>query len=220
MRGEVLVGESRAHPEVLELPLCLEEWEPTYALATYGRNYVEVAEPWEPRRPLSQVALAEGDVLDDPELQGALLDLVQPWTTQSNGVARAVVVEGSAVAAASTLTYGTLRMGPLEPAEAVQRIAWAAASGGAYGRRRGAALGRSMAWYSAALLADLPWPAQEDFAEQVGSLRWYRWDEGAEEEGWVLRLAVENAEQGWSAAVAATDVTEESLDDDGPSSDA
>jgi resuscitation-promoting factor RpfA len=211
LRGEVLVGDRRAHPEVLEMPLCLERWEPTYALATYGRNYVEVAEPWEPRQRLRQVELERAEALDDPDLQGALLDLVQPWTTQSNGAARAAVVEGNAVAAASMLTYGTLRMGRLHPTEAVQRIAWAAASGGAYGRRRGAALGRSMAWYSAALLADVPWPPEDDLTEDVARLHWYRWDEGAEEKGWVFRLAVENAEQGWSAAVAATDVSEESL---------
>ncbi|MEA2506891.1 MAG: hypothetical protein QOH48_1509 [Actinomycetota bacterium] len=211
LRGEVLVDDPRAHPEVLELPARLEPWEPTYALATYGHNYVEVAEPWEPKVPLGDVRLTQAEVVQDPELEGTLLDLVQPWTSESNGAARTIVVEGDAVNAASMLTYGTLRMGELDTAEALQRMAWAAASGGAHGKRRGAALGRSMAWYSAALLADAPWPPGERLGEDIDSLRWFRWDEGTEEEGWVLRLSVQNSAQGWSAAIAATDVKENDL---------
>ncbi|MEA2509409.1 MAG: hypothetical protein QOG21_1491 [Actinomycetota bacterium] len=209
LRGEVLVDDERSHTEVLELPARLLGWEPTYALATYGHNYVEVAEPWEPRNRLHEEPMSTADTIDDPELEDALLDLVQPWTAESNGAARAVIVQGDAASAASALTYGTLRLGPLEPAEALQRVAWAAASGGAYGRRRGAALGRSLAWYSAALLADAPWPPSDELGDQIAGLRWYRWDEGAEEEGWVLRLAVQNLEQGWSAAMGATDIREE-----------
>jgi resuscitation-promoting factor RpfA len=211
LRGEILTDDPRAHPEVLELPASLQPWEPTYALATYGRNYVEVAEPWEPKHPLREVPLLDAQAVEDPELEGALLDLVGPWTTESNGAARAVVVEGDARAAASALTYGTLRMAALDPAEALQRVAWAAASGGAHGRRRGAALGRSMAWYCAGLLADAPWPPRTLGAD-IAKLKWYRWDEGAEEKGWVLRIAVEDPDDGWSAAIAATDVVEDALD--------
>jgi hypothetical protein len=190
----------------------MQPWEPTYALATYGPNYVEVAEPWEPRQPLRETALSEAERIDDPELEGTLLDLVQPWTTESNGAARVAIVEGDGIAAASALTYGSLRIGELQPDEALQRVAWAAASGGAYGRRRGAALGRSMAWYCAALLADAPWPPSDYLGSQIAELRWHRWDEGASERGWVLRMAIESPGQGWSAAIAATDVTEEVLD--------
>jgi hypothetical protein len=209
LRGEVLDGDERSHTEVLELPARILAWEPTYALASYGHNYVEVAEPWDPKQPLHEEKISTADKIDDAELEDALLDLVQPWTAESNGAARVAVVQGDAAAAASALTYGTLRMGPLEAAEALQRVAWAAASGGAYGRRRGAALGRSMAWYSAALLADVPWPPSDEFGEQIAGLRWYRWDEGAEEKGWVLRLAVQNPAQGWSAAIGATDISEQ-----------
>jgi resuscitation-promoting factor RpfA len=212
LRGEVLDGDERSHTEVLELPARILEWEPTYALASYGHNYVEVAEPWDPKQPLHEENISTGDKIDDAELEDALLDLVQPWTAESNGAARVAVVQGDATAAASVLTYGTLRMGPLEGAEALQRVAWAAASGGAYGRRRGAALGRSMAWYSAALLADVPWPPSDEFGQEIAGLRWYRWDEGAEEKGWVLRLAVENPAQGWSAAIGATDISEQDED--------
>lgn len=208
LRGEILDDE-RAHPEVLDLPLRLEEWEPTYSLATYRADHVEVAEPWDPRAPMQAVEVRPAEVLDEPELVDGLLDVVQPWVSESNGAARAVVVEGDAVGAASNLTFGTLSIGSLEPDEAIQRLAWAAASGGAHGRRRGAAFGRFMAWYTVALLGDLRWPAgPEAVRDAARALRWYRWDEGEAEEGWVLRIAAEDPRHGWSVALVATDLLE------------
>lgn len=214
LRGEQLTGDDRAHPEFLELPLMLEPWEPTYALATFYSDHVDVAEPWEPRATTDERELGRAEVLDEPGVVGALLDLVSPWTTESNGAAQAVVVEGDAMSAASHLTLHTLRAGPLTFEEAMQRMAWAAASGGAHGRRRGAAAGRFFAWATAALLADQPWPPESGALGRAGqSLRWFRWDEGEPEKGWVLRIAVEDPEHGWAAAVAATDLLE---DDDEP----
>jgi hypothetical protein len=67
-----------------------------------------------------------------------------------------------------------------------------------------------MAWHTAALLGDVPWPAEPDrLAAALGQLRWYRWDEGQVEEGWILRLAVEDPDNGWAAAIGATDLLEE-----------
>jgi hypothetical protein len=209
IRGEDLRGDARAHPDVLEMPLVLEEWEPTYPPATYRSNVVEVAEPWTPKAPLRQVEPVDAQELDEPDLTSALVDLVQPWTAESNGAARAVVVDGGVVAAASQVSFDTIRVGELRPDEAVQRMAWAAASGGAHGRRRGAALGRSLAWHTAALLADIEWPVEgAELGAALRELRWFRWDEGAAEEGWVLRLAVEDPAHGWAAAIAATDLLE------------
>ena len=211
LRGETLDGDPRAHQSVLELPLHLEDWEPTYSLATYRSNVVEVSEPWTPKGALMEVERAEpaGELAED-EIVHALLDLVSPWTTESNGAARAVVVDGDAGRAVSHLTFSAMRIGRLTGEEALQRIAWAAASGGAHGRRRGAALGRSMAWYIVALLGDLQWPASSAAtATALDSLGWFYWDEGEPEEGWVLRIAVEDRAHGWAAAIAATDVLEE-----------
>jgi hypothetical protein len=213
LRGEVLEGDPRAHREMLDMPLALQEWEPSYPLATYRSDHVEVPEVWGPRGPLVEKSTVDADELDEPEMTGALLDLVHPWTAESNGAARAVVVEGDALAAASRLTLNSLRIGPLTADEAIQRMAWAAASGGAHGRRRGAALGRFMAFYVTTLLADLPWPPEPSLlGKRANELQWYRWDEGDVEKGWVLRLAVADAEQGWAAAIAATDLLE---DDEG-----
>ena len=209
LRGERLDGDERAHPDVLELPLHLEDWEPTYPLATFRSDHVEVAEPWDPAAPLEPITARPAPALDDPDLVNALLDLVQPWTAESNGAARAMIVEGDAIGATSSLTFGTLNMGRLGLDEALQRLAWAAASGGAHGRRRGAAFGRSMAWYTAALLADVEWPSDAaTLRNAADALEWYRWDEGEAEEGWVLRIAVHDPANDWSAALVATDLLE------------
>lgn len=211
LRGEILDGDPRAHPEILELPLHLEEWEPGYPLATYRSNLVEVAEPWDPKARLIDVDVRPGaDELEEDEIVDALLDLVAPWTTESNGAARAVVVEGRAIDAASALTLDSLRIGSLRAEEAIQQMGWAAASGGAHGRRRGAALGRSLTWYTVALLGDITWPAPPaDVHTALATLDWFYWDEGAPEEGWTLRIAVEDPANGWAAAIAATDLLED-----------
>lgn len=210
LRGERLEADERAHPEMLDLPLHLFDWEPTYALATYHSDHVEVAEPWSPKDPLRPVERRAARELEESELVDALLDLVLPWTNESNGAARAVVVEGDAVAAASALTMDVLRMGRLTVAEALQRMAWAAAGGGAHGRRRGAALGRFTTLYTGSLLADVAWPrGLAGLGEALSELEFFYFDEGAEEKGWVLRLAVSDPAHGWSAALSATDLLEE-----------
>jgi hypothetical protein len=209
LRGEDLTGDERAHPEVLELPMSLQRWEPTYALATFKATFVEVAEPWEPVVPLAPCTRRPGAVAEDEELTDALLDLVAPWISESNGAARAVVVDGDAIAAASVLTLDGLRVGELTAAEALQRFAWAAASGGVHGRRRGAALGRFLALWIAHLVCDSPWPLPPAVLERgLERVRFHRWDEGEEEEGWVLRLAMAHEDEGWGAAIAATDISE------------
>jgi hypothetical protein len=215
LRGEDLTGDERAYVETLDLPLKLCAFEPTYALAKFLAHDVEVAEPWDPRAPLAAVPVTPAREVPAARITEVLLDLVQPWTSESNGAARACVVEADAVAAASCLAgLNELRIQPLETAEALQRIAWAASSGGAYGRRRGAAFGRFMAFYSTAVVTGLSWPANEhEIGEAAASLRWYRWDEGESEEGWIFRLVIEDRDAGWAAAIGATDVKPE-LDED------
>ena len=207
LRGEVLENDERAHPDLVDVPLKIEPWEPPYALATFRSNLVEVQEPWEPRDRWQEVQAEAGPPMDDAEVVDALLELVNPWTNESNGAARAVVTEGDAAASIAALTYGPVRLAPIGVDEAFRQLAWAAASGGAHGRRRGAALGRFSAWYTVALLADLPWPAPgAELGAAAARLRWFLWDEEGPEEGWVLRIAVEDPDDGWAAALGATDV--------------
>ncbi|MFN2593492.1 MAG: DUF6183 family protein [Actinomycetota bacterium] len=205
LRGEVLSGDERAHPEVLELPLELLSWEPPYRLPVYAKDHVEVQEPWDPVK-LEPANPLPADPIDDPDIEHALLELVRPWTTESNGAARAAVVSGGPDQAAAAIST-QVRIAEIPGADALQRMAWAAASGGAHGRRRGGALGRSLAWHVTAILYGLDWPvAGDEMAAALGYLRFYLWDEGEPEEGWVLRIAVTDPEDGWSAAIAATDL--------------
>ena len=207
LRGEDLSGDLRAHEEMLDVPLRLFGWEPPYAVATYRADHVEVAEPLL-RPPVFEDVDPEPDPqADDAALSEALLDLVAPWTAQSNGAARSVVVDGSPLGAASVLTGTSLRMAKLEGWQAVRWIAWAAASGGAHGRRRGAAFGRSAALHLLGMLVEDPESALE-------TIEWFAWDEGEPEKGWVLRLAFGSPEEGWAAAIAATDLLDEDEDED------
>ncbi|HEX2196306.1 MAG TPA: hypothetical protein VHJ76_05205, partial [Actinomycetota bacterium] len=76
LRGEALEDDERAHPELVDLPLRIEPWEPPYALATFRSNLVEVQEPWEPRSPWTDASAEPGPPIDDAELVDALLELV------------------------------------------------------------------------------------------------------------------------------------------------
>jgi hypothetical protein len=145
-----------------------------------------------------------GGAVDEPAR--ALLDLVAPWTTQSNGRAAAVAADGDVVDALAALgRMGPARVAGIDAAEALAVMAWAGASGGAHGRRRGMAQGRFGAWWTAATLAGTinDWP---DIRPAVdGAMRWYRWDLADSATGWVLRLAAERPSDGRAWAIEATD---------------
>jgi hypothetical protein len=209
LRGEDLRGRQGTHPEVLELPLALAPWEPAYPLATYRAAELEVPDPG--AEPLEMVpsTAGPGPELPRPEVVRALTDLVEVWTSESNGAARAVVVRGGPAEAVATLGYREHRLGRLDVAGALARMAWAAASGGAYGVRRGAALGRFDAWWAAAALAGVDWPADPDeLGGAVQRLTWWCWDDTTASIGWSLRLAVADPAAGWTACLEATDRTE------------
>jgi hypothetical protein len=206
LRGEDLRGVPAAHAEVLELPLVLAPWEPAYALATYRSDEREVPDPG--AEPVAMVAgtADPGPVLDRPDATRALTDLVEVWTSESGGEARAVVVAGGPAEAVAALGYREHRLGRVTAASAMARMAWAAASGGGHGVRRGAALGRFDAWWAAASLAGLDWPPDPDeLGAWVGQLDWRVWDDGMPGTGWILRLAVADPAAGWAAALDATD---------------
>jgi hypothetical protein len=208
LRGEMLETDSRAHPEILELPLRLWDWEPAYALATYGSNFVEVDEPGAGSGTLRPAEAGEAPRIDDPELVDGLIDIVRPWVAESGGAADAIVVEGTAAEAAAGCSP-TLLVAPLEPAAALRRVAWAASSGGTHGARRGGAYGRFAAWYLTALMVGLEWPADPaELGSSLERLRWIELEEPDAEPGWALRLAVEDPDEGWAAALSAHDPTE------------
>ncbi len=211
LRGENLEGVQGTHPEVLELPMVLQGWEPQYELATYRASKVTAPTPQvEPS--MVAGARAPADVMDDAELVRALLDLVATWVRSSNGISDAVVVEGPAGAAIGQLGEDQFLIGEISPAQVLALMGWAAASGGAHGRRNGAAAGRSAAWWAATSLCDLDWPPSPDeLGLDMAELRWFRWEPLRPLGGWQLHLAVEDDANGWSAALAAEDRAEHDL---------
>jgi hypothetical protein len=210
LRGEDLRGRPEAHPEIMDLPMRLEPWEPPYTLATYTSSSVEAPPPELPRLAREGRARA-GAVVEDDELVAALLGVVEAWISGSNARAEAAIAEGVEAAIGSLGALGATAtdsfwIGELTPQQAMGLLAWAGAAGGAHGRRRGAAAGRSAAWWAAAALTDLDWPPDPDeLGEALGELRWYRWEPRQLAGGWHLHLAVESPDDGWAAIIAAED---------------
>ena len=145
---------------------------------------------------------------DTTEGRAALLELAAHWTSESNGRVDATGVEGSVEGALRALGLTEARVVEISPADAFAHMGWAGASGGAHGRRRGAATGRFAAWWTAAALVDLThdWPLTSDELEVASKeMKWYLWDEGHEPVGWSLRLGVEDPEAHMAWALRATD---------------
>lgn len=205
VRGEDLRQRPQVWAEVMELPMVLQPWEPAYPVAVYRESKIHAPAPEiEPK--LQRRAATPGESLDDPELQGALLDLVTPWVAASNGRSDVAVVDGSADSAIAAVAPGEFLVGRIESVQALSLMGWAAASGGAHGRRRGAAAGRSAAWWAAATLCDLPWPPDSEvLGEEMQTLKWYLFEPAGMAAGWNLNLAVEDEAGGWAAAIRAED---------------
>lgn len=207
VRGEDLRAMA-VEPAVLDLPLALCDWEPGYAVAHYRPDGADFPAP-ESMLPTEAVTLSEGgNRIDDPAVCRALVDVADGWTTSSRGQARAAAVTGDHRVAIRALGPSRVRIGELDPAAALAQLAWTAASGGALGRRRGAATGRMDAWIAAAALAGLDdWPVSSDeLGQAVTELRWYAFDDlDAAVTGWSLRLAVEDPAEGLAWGIVATD---------------
>jgi hypothetical protein len=195
-------------PPVLDIPAALQPWEPTYPAAVYHDSSAEFPAPTVPNG-LEPIELnGSAEVLDDDTTDMAVRQLVDAWTAGSNGHAETVCVQGDAGAAISALGVPRARAVPLESSEALAWLGWAGASGGAHGRRRGAAIGRYGAWWVLGALGQLhdtwpPSPPQVD--ELLGDLRWWWWDAAEPATGWQLRLAVEDLADGVAWAFNAGD---------------
>ena len=201
VRGEVVDA------AIPDLPSTLMPFEPNYQLATYKRDKVEAPSPPEPVTALADLP-GEPSVIEDPHSVGALGDLVEPWTDQSNGRSQIVTVEGDHLAAISALGLPRARVGELSTKQALDWMGWAAASGGAHGRRRGAAAGRYLAWWAASAIADLEWPvAATALGTALDEMTWHWFDDGSPGTGWSLRLAIALPVSGLAWAISATDST-------------
>jgi hypothetical protein len=205
IRGEDLSG-ALTMQEYVDLPLAIQPWEPEYPVATYTEYALDAGAP-PSIGALHPIVLANDiGVDDDRTVADVLLELVRTWTSQSNGRARAVAIVGDAASAIAAVGARRANAVEIDAADALATMAWCAASGGARGRRRGMAAGRFDAWWAAAALVDLDWPADPDeVGEAIASLRWWRWDAGDLAGGWVLRLAIEDPETGMAWAIDAHD---------------
>ncbi len=206
--AERVVRGDAGTPPLPDLPNRLASWEPEYPVATYKADKVEAPSPSPPA--VVDVTLPTTFTsIDDPQSEGALFDLVQPWVTESNGRYESSAVEGTALHAVRALGLTRARVGELTPDEALRWMAWVGASGGAHGRRRGAAAGRFGVWWAIATLCDLAWPVDPVAMEaSLRNLSFYWFDDGSPATGWELRLAIEDASSGLAWAISAIDAAE------------
>jgi hypothetical protein len=205
LRGEDLRADRGIDPAVLELPLVLQAWEPSYPVATYRASKAEFPAP----APLAMGPVVVGggsDAVDDPEAVEALLSVALPWEEQSNGRVAAVAVDGGAPDAIAVLGLVPADAAPVPGGEALAWLAWCGASGGAYGRRRGGALGRFAAWWTLAALGGVEWPPDpDDLGAALDRLQWMRWEVAGSTHGWSASLAVADPVRGRAWALYAVD---------------
>lgn len=204
VRGENLLHAS-VDPGILEIPLRLELWEPPYPLATYHPSKAEFPPPDLP--PMRPVDLPRNpEIISDVLSTNALTELTTVWTEESNGRSEASAVAGTAADAIAALGLRAARIVQITPQSGVAVMAWAGASGGAHGRRPGAAAGRFAAWWTVSELAGLEWPPEPaELGEAVHRLAWYAWSDLFPPTGWTLHLAIEDPEEGLAWAVSAVD---------------
>lgn len=193
--------------EVIDLP-GLQPWEPQYPTARYKSDRIEAPQP---KLPGLRGADLPKDVVrvNDDESEAALNDLIEPWIDQSNGRSQTVSVEGGCLDAISALGPPQVQIADLKAEEALAQMAWAAASGGAHGERRGAAAGRYLAWWAVASIADLGWPAEAGrVGEAARRMSWMWFDDYSPPGGWAFRLAAADPELGIAWAITASDLAD------------
>lgn len=194
-------------PDVLDIPLALEGWEPQYCVAVYRDNDADFPAPRLPTDWEEIETTNDAERLDD-DVELAVQQLVEPWVSGSNGTVEVACVEGDVADAIGALGPRRARICDLDVRTSMAWMAWAGASGGAHGRRRGAATGRFGAWWMLGALGDFAddWPVDPDALGQFANeLNWYRWDAFEPALGWTLQLAIEDETEGVAWAISARD---------------
>lgn len=197
------------------LPLALLSFEPRYTEPTYEPSRLRSEAPVLDFA-FKNVAITTSDpgliLTEAPEVTSALRDLASAWTTNSNGRVESLMVEGSAAHGVAALGCRSHRLQQITGAQALDWMAWTAASGGAEGRRRGMAAGRLGALWASLCLAGLNEETEmiaqhplDELEVILGELRYYLFDDGAPPSGWALRLAIEDPLDGVAFVVNASD---------------
>jgi len=194
-------------PQLVDVPLVQAPWEPGYPTAEYLPDRAHFPESSHPE--LQWTDLPPADAPSGESIAGdALLALVAPWVEESSGRAEVRSVVGGGPGAIAALGLSRVRLGEVALGDAVAHMVWTAASGGAFGRRRGTAVGRGLVWWALACLTGLEddWPLDaRTLGDAAAGLRWYLWDPGDVVGGWNFHIAVEDPLDGLAWAVAAVD---------------
>jgi hypothetical protein len=245
LRGEDLRDDEQALEAVLgsgvEVPLVLQAFEPDYALPEYRADtridggFLLPDDGWE-RVPRSEGDGPTPDARVDARIDArasatarVLHDAVEPWLSGSDGVVELVTVRGGADDAARALGAalertqgdGALERRAIGAAQLLGLVAFAAASGGVHGRRRGAAAGRATAWWLARTATGLDRRPADDVQGTVGGVGQDTIDElefrledlelvalrSAREGAWRLELAIADPGAEWAVAISAFDLT-------------
>lgn len=210
LRGDDLSSEN-IDTAVFGTATTLQSWEPNYELATYNPFNAESPSPATPS--LAQVLLpGPGAPIPDDDVIDALRNVVAVWVEQSTGRVDTVAIEGTAEQAIATLGVPGALATDVGVDTALAHLAWAAASGGAKGNRRGMAAGRFEAWWVVAAATNQldDWPVDPaDLSEAASELRWVLWRPGTrpgtQQLGWELHLAIEDPLDGLAWAISAID---------------
>ena len=162
LRGEDLRAVELGGPDPLEVPRVLCDWEPRYPLAEYRSGDAAFPSPPPVGAGTATEVGAGAERIPHSGVARTLRDLVHPWT--ADGDATTAAVRGDVRAAIGVLDGPEVRLVEIDVADALAWLGWAGASGGAHGRRRGAAAGRLDAWMVLAELVELGdvWPLDPD----------------------------------------------------------
>ena len=204
IRGDDLSSEPLVDDRILDIPARVAAWEPAYPVATYFPDRIEAPRPELPRAG-HPVAPSGASANDDPVVVDALRALVSPWVEQSDGSVATAAVTGDAAAAVTATTTVRAALVQLDGATAMALMAWAAASGGTHGRRRGAAAGRAATWWALRALTGVEDGPPDELAAAAAELEYYCFEIDEPDTGWTLRLAVEDPLDGLAWAINATD---------------
>lgn len=206
IRGDA-VDESAIDPQVIGIPVTQQRWEPDYPVAEYKPDRAAFPDD------IHEIPMEWVDLPDAPPRQpddavtDALMDLVKPWWEDSQGKAEVATVDGTVEEAIRSLGPHRVRLVDVTPAQAMEAMAWAGASGGGHGRRRGTPTGRAGAWW--VLLEVLGHDEVPEDLEGLGAeaaeLRWVLWDPGDRIGGWNLHVGVEDPAHGIAWVVTAVD---------------
>jgi hypothetical protein len=198
--------------DALETPLELQLWEPNYELAIYRDNSAEFPSPELPPTSTGRVVVAalsseSEDVLDNGVVD-AVHQLVGAWSTSSNGTLQVGAARGGETHALASIEVASATLRELQPSQALALLAWAGASGGAFGRRRGAAAGRDSSWWLLGALSGRSdqWPLKNDeMGDVLHSLKWWWFDANQNPTGWQLQIIIVDEQRGLSWAINARD---------------